>query len=321
MVGMMRNRTFTKDIFRSITHSWSRFWAIFAIVALGAGFFAGLRSTSPDMQATGDSYYDQCNLMDIELLSTLGFTDEDITAVSNTSGAKDVMAVHRADILSKINGEKQVIRIHGIPDDWNRGNGDYMNRPIVTSGRMPERPGECVVGMGRLLNFDSLKLGSIITLEDTDGELSDTIKYRYYTIVGFVNSAYYISFTLGNTTIGNGTISYFMYIPDSDFAQEVYTDVFVTVEGARKISSFSAEYKGSVGRVSDEFDALADEREKIRYDDIYSEAEGKIADAQKDYDDAKEDADKKLADARKELDDGRKEIGDNEKKLKDAKTR
>ena len=98
----MRNRTFTKDILRSITHSMSRFWALFTIVALGAGFFAGLRATGPDMQATGDQYYDASNVMDIELLSTMGFTDGDVVAVSRTDGVLDVMATHRTDVMSSI---------------------------------------------------------------------------------------------------------------------------------------------------------------------------------------------------------------------------
>ena len=314
----MRNRTFTKDIFRSITHSWSRFWAIFAIVALGAGFFAGLRATGTDMQATGDAYYDQCNMMDIELISTMGFTDHDVSSIAQTVGVENVMAVHRADVISDIGGEEQAIRIHGLPDDWDEENADYMNQPVLRSGRMPENPGECVVGTSNL-HFSTLDLGGVITLEDEDGTLGDIIKHQQYTVVGFVNSAYYISFTLGNTNIGNGILSYYMYVPDSDFTQDITTDVYVTMDGAQALSSFSDRYDVLLGSVSDAFEVLADERERIRYDEIVSEAQSELGDAQNDYDEARREADEELADAKQQLEDAQAEIEENEQKLEDAR--
>ena len=314
----MRNRTFAKDIFRSITHSWSRFWAIFAIVALGAGFFAGLRATGTDMQATGDAYYDQSNMMDIELISTLGFTGDDVASIAQTEGVQNIMAVHRADVLSEIGGEERAIRIHGLPDNGYEQNADYMNRPILKSGRMPKNPGECVIGTGNM-HFGTLELGCVITLEDEDGTLGDTIRYQQYTVVGFVNSAYYVSFTLGNTNIGNGTLSYFMYVPDSDFAQDVYTDVFVTVDGVQALSSFSNQYDAAISSTSGALEILADEREPICYDEIVNDAQDELEGAQSDYDEAKREADEKLADAKQQLDDAKAEIEENERKLDDAK--
>lgn len=314
----MRYRTFTKDLFRSITHSWGRFWAIFAIVALGAGFFAGLRATAPDMQLTGDTYYDSGNVMDIELLSTMGFTDDDISAVKRTDGVLGVMAVYRVDVMSVIGDEEQVLRIHGLPDDTGAGNDSYLNRPVLLSGRMPENPGECVLGISKM-HLNQVELGSVITLEDDDDTLSDTISHKQYTVVGFVNAAYYLSFTLGNTTIGDGTIRYYMYVPDSDFAQDVYTDVYVTVAGAKTLSAFSEQYDALVGSVAEEFEALADTREQIRYDEVTGEAKDELADAQREYDDAKREADEELADAKQKLEDGQAEIEENEQKLADAK--
>ncbi len=315
----MRNRTFIKDIFRSITHSWSRFWAIFAIVALGAGFFAGLRATGTDMRITGDTYFDQTRFMDVELISTLGFTEDDIAAISKTDGIQDVMTSHRIDVISKINDEKKVLRVFGLPDDVSDTNDSYLNRLVLTSGRMPERPGECVIGTSNM-QTDSLELGSRITLEDSDGTLGDSIGYTTYTIVGFVNSPYYISFTLGNTTIGNGTISYYIYVPDSDFTQEVYTAVFATVEGAEALPAFSIRYNDTVESVIDSLKTLAGEREQIRYDEVVSEAKEKLAEAEAEYNDAKSEADEKLSDAKQQLDDAQAEIKENEQKLADAKT-
>ena len=64
---------FGKDLRRSITHSWGRFLAIAIIAALGAGFYAGLRMTGPDMRLAGDEYYDGTSLADVRVVSTIGF--------------------------------------------------------------------------------------------------------------------------------------------------------------------------------------------------------------------------------------------------------
>ena len=49
---------YVKTILRSIRMTLPRFIAIFAIIALGVGFFAGLKVTTPSFVATADKYVD-----------------------------------------------------------------------------------------------------------------------------------------------------------------------------------------------------------------------------------------------------------------------
>ena len=58
------NRTYNKNIFRTIKNSLARYFAIMAIIALGVGFFSGLKVTKPGMIQTGDSYMNEHNLYD-----------------------------------------------------------------------------------------------------------------------------------------------------------------------------------------------------------------------------------------------------------------
>ena len=81
---------FNTETLRSITHSLGRFLAIAAIVALGTGFYAGLRMTAPDMKLAADEYFDGTSLMDIRVLSTLGLTDDDIAALRHVEGVEAV---------------------------------------------------------------------------------------------------------------------------------------------------------------------------------------------------------------------------------------
>ena len=66
-----------RDLRREIARTAGRFISITVIVALGVAFFVGLRATGPDMRQSADGYFDRQQMMDLELLSTLGFTQED----------------------------------------------------------------------------------------------------------------------------------------------------------------------------------------------------------------------------------------------------
>ena len=91
---------FGKDLRRSITHSWGRFLAIAIIAALGAGFYAGLRMTGPDMRLAGDEYYDGTSLADVRVVSTIGFDEAQIDALRDVEGVSAVMPAPSAAIIA-----------------------------------------------------------------------------------------------------------------------------------------------------------------------------------------------------------------------------
>lgn len=68
-----------KDNVKEIRKTIKRFLSILLMALLGVGFFAGIKATSPDMQITLDKYLDDQNVMDIQVMSTLGLTNDDIT--------------------------------------------------------------------------------------------------------------------------------------------------------------------------------------------------------------------------------------------------
>lgn len=146
-------KAFNKDIVRSIRHSLGRFVAIAAIVALGCGFYAGLRMTAPDMKLAADAYYDGTDLMDIRVVSTLGLTDEDIEALRDVPGVSGVEAAYSADVLATLNDEQYVMRVHSLspsaatvvkPDAGALSSDDanYLNRLDLVEGRWPTSANE-----------------------------------------------------------------------------------------------------------------------------------------------------------------------------------
>ena len=314
----MRVKAFHKDVLRAVTHSWSRFLALFVIVALGAGFYSGLRTTAPNMRATADAYYDDTRFFDVRLVSTFGFTDDDVEAIRATEGVESVMAGYSADWLVRM-GEKDVVtRLHSLPSDLSEDNEEYLNRPTLKEGRMPENPGECVVSVGGVDDATGLAIGDTVTIVDTDGSLGDTLARSEFTVVGFVESSYYLSMSLGTSTVGSGTLGRYMYVLEDDFSQEYYTDLYLSVEGSRELDTFSGAYEELVQPVLDSLEDLADVRAEIRYGEIRDEAEETLADAEQTYEEEKAKAEKELDDAYQELLDGEQELEDAEQELLDG---
>lgn len=314
----MRVKAFHKDVLRAVTHSWSRFLALFVIVALGAGFYSGLRTTAPNMRATADAYYDDTRFFDVRLVSTFGFTDDDVEAIRATEGVESVMAGYSADWLVRM-GEKDVVtRLHSLPSDLSEDNEEYLNRPTLKEGRMPENPGECVVSVGGADDATGLAIGDTVTIEDTDGSLGDTLARSEFTVVGFVESSYYLSMSLGTSTVGSGTLGRYLYVLEDDFSQEYYTDLYLSVEGSRELDTFSGAYEELVQPVLDSLEDLAGVRAEIRYGEIRDEAEETLADAEQTYEEEKAKAEKELDDAYQELLDGEQELEDAEQELLDG---
>ncbi|WP_302397396.1 FtsX-like permease family protein [Eggerthella sinensis] len=325
----MKN-AFNTETIRSITHSIGRFLAIAAIVALGTGFYAGLRMTAPDMKLAADEFYDGTSLMDVRIISTLGLTDADITALRHVEGVEAVMPARETDVMATIGGEQYATRVHSLPDaartsDSSDGvhaysdDPDYLNRPILTEGSWPQTEGECVLSSNLVVN-DSVSIGDTVTITEGTQDVDDTLATRTYTIVGFVNSSYYAtSSSMGDTTLGSGSIQEYMYVPASDFSSDLpYTEAFLTVRGAASEASSSDAYDQRVAEVTDRLEVLAPEREQARVDALKADAQKELDEKRADYESEKADALAQLDDAQRQLDDAAAAIATSEQQLADG---
>ena len=311
-------RTFRKDILRQIRGTFSRFFAIFAIVALGVGFLAGLLATTPDMRLSVDRYYDETHMMDIRVLSTMGLTDGDLDEIRKIDGVEAVMPAYSADMLVNMKSDDTAVtRLHSLPFNDLQGE-NSLNRVVLLEGRLPQAAGECVMESEKMLG-SSLSIGDTLRLSDENENLTDTLAAGELTIVGKVRSAYYFSIEKESSSIGKGAVDLFLYTVPETFRLDVYTDIFVTVGGARELTAFSDTYDDAVQPVMDRLEALGEKRVVVRRDEIVGEATGELADAQKEYDEKKQEAEEQLADAQQKLIDARDEIEKAERELADGR--
>lgn len=310
-------KALSKDIVRDIKKSRGRFISILCIVALGVAFFSGIKISPIDMKKTADKYYDDYNLMDIRVLSTLGLTDEDVKAVREIDGVEGVFPTYSIDALTNYKTQEIALRIHGLPLDLIKNDSDdYINRVNLVEGRLPEKSGEAVIERNKMdeLNFS---VGDTVSLSSgKDESLSSNLNKTEYEIVGVIETPYYLSYQKGSTSIGNGEIRSILMIPQEDFIIPTYTEMYVTVEGSKELNSYSDKYFDVVGDVVGDLESISDVRIESRYDEVISEATEELNKGKEEYEIQKKDALDKLNNARNEIEKGKKDIETGEIELK-----
>ena len=153
-------KTLLRSALREIRQSAGRYLAILAIVGLGVGFFAGLRACQPDMMATGIKYLEEQEFYDFRLLSTLGFTQDDVDAFAARDDVTAARGALYTDFLSEIEeGSQVVIKAHSLTEG--------VNLPKLAAGRMPQAPDEC---LGDAKYFLEEALGRVLPVVEEDGE-------------------------------------------------------------------------------------------------------------------------------------------------------
>lgn len=307
----MKKKALTKDFKVEIKRSIARFLSILLIVALGVAFFSGIRASQPDMKISADHYYDNTQLMDIRVLSTLGLTKEDVEAIRQVKGVKEAEPAYSVDVLCNARDTETVVKVMSLTGK--------MNRINVLDGRLPADTSECLADP-QFLTDTGYKIGDTIEFHSgTKDALDKSLKNSSYKIVGTGNSSYYLSFDRGNSSIGNGKINSFIIVPADAFAMEAYTEIYALVDGAKELTSYTDEYDATVDAVVDQIKEIADSREKARYDEVRKDPFKEIADAKVELKENEEETNQKLADAADKIEDGKNEIKDGEAKLLEGK--
>ena len=300
-----KNRLFT-DALREVWKTRNRFFSLFLLCALAVCFLSGLRTTAPDMQYTADLYFDAQKLMDVRVLSTMGLTEDDLTALAGREG---VLAVEGSRAFDAICGDR-ILGVQSLPRT--------LNLPALRAGRLPEAADECLAEPG-FLAAAGLALGDSVVLDlkasDHEGDLvTDT-----FTIVGTADSPMYISVDRGSSSLGTGRVNAILFVPDSAFTLDYYTAAYLSVEGLEALDCYGDAYEDAAGAFLDAQEGFAEERARLRHDEIVGDAQAELDDARQEYEDAKADADRELADAWQELADARKELDDGWAELEDGR--
>lgn len=304
-----------KDILRSIARTKNRFITIFLIASLGVAVFAGIKVTAPDLKDTAARYFLRHNLMDINVISTIGLSDKDVQNISQISGVAAVMPSKTVDAFIEVDGKK-VIDVEGAQyscramsldldmlKEWQEGVNDaaYMNRVRLVEGVYPKNPDECLIDHSDITSTHRFKIGDVIKLVGDNENLGRKLTNTEFKVVGIVNNPLYVSAERGNSLIGSGKLGNYIYVPSGNFVADYYTNVFVSVAGAFSYSPFSKQYKEDISKVIEEISAISDKAIKERSISLQLEYSPQVVRGEEEYVAKKLEAELKLAEAREQV--------------------
>lgn len=298
---------------RSIHTTFSRFLAIVAIVALGTGFFAGLMMTGPDMRQAMDTYYDDNHVWDIRLISTLGFSNDDIHQFDDVEGVRACMPNHTVDAIARMNDTQVAVRVSSFDTHMAQqfidehayaakdSSFDFLNRFQLVTGRLPQSPDECLAAA--YAPHAQLSEGDIVDITSANEDLDKIFSTRHLRVVGTITSPLYpYTRSFGSTTIGSGSIDQYIFVPTSTFQQDFpYTELYISVEGADSVQSNSDAYKNVVGATKERLEAQKDRMSVFRQHEVQELAQSKLDEKKTEFEQQKNEAFEKLEAGESEL--------------------
>lgn len=298
---------------RSIHTTLSRFLAIVAIVALGTGFFAGLMMTGPDMRQAMDTYYDDNHVWDIRLISTLGFSNDDIHQFDDVEGVRACMPNHTVDAIARMNDTQVAVRVSSFDTTMAQqfidehayaakdSSFDFLNRFQLVTGRLPQSPDECLAAA--YAPHAQLSEGDIVDITSANEDLDKIFSTRHLRVVGTITSPLYpYTRSFGSTTIGSGSIDQYIFVPTSTFQQDFpYTELYISVEGADSVQSNSDAYKNIVGATKERLEAQKDRMSVLRQHEVQELAQSKLDEKKAEFEQQKDEAFEKLEAGESEL--------------------
>ena len=311
----MKKHVMQKNLLRTIQGSIGRFVAIMGIIALGASIFVGLLATKADMVATGNKYMAQLNMFDLRLISTYGWTQSDVDAVAQMAGIRAAEGMISLDALVGQAGsdDDSVYKLHNISQNVNQVN--------LVGGRMPQRPNECLVDE-KFVDDSVLGTKIVITANNSQQTL-DSLVTDTFTVVGYCSSPLYMDMSRGSTSIGNGTVSSFLYLPNEAFAMDYFTEIAVCLQEQPEL--YSQAYSTLLETMAQQLEPQALILANGRMATLKAEAEESYWEGYREYEDGlaefekgKQDALQQLQEALQKLEDGQAEIDENRAQLTQA---
>lgn len=243
----MVRKVLYKNTLIKIKKSIGRFLSLFMIILVGVGFFAGINESVPDITSSLSNYMQTQKLMNFQIVSTMGLTSEDVTALKALNNIHTVTPSYSLDVLEDGNA----LRIQALEQD--------INTVQLLKGRMPETLTECIADNSHYNLGDKIKITS---------DESDKLKNTEFTVVGTIKTPLFLNADYGSTIVGDGKLYSFLYVKKENFILEAFTNINVLAAGTDNLNAFSSEYKTKTTKLQTEIESIKTSRETARYQEL-----------------------------------------------------
>lgn len=293
----MKKKALNKNIIRSTTNSWARFFSIMLLIALGSFALIGLSVTGPDMRTTGENYFKKYKTADVTIISDYGFSNTEITALAKNNNILNVEYIYLKDVI--VENSTTSFRIFSNPQK--------LSMYELVRGKMPIKDNEIAIDIS---NENTYKIGDTITFnEKASNSGTKTLKHHTFKITGFINSSEILStLNRGQTTVGTGALECYAIVNSEAFGSDVYMMAKIVFKDTQNLDPYSNEYNEKIIKNKKELEEILEDVKDVRYSLIKSEYQSKI-----------DDAISKLINAKQELLDAKNSLEEANTKISNAK--
>ena len=258
-------KTQRKDLYRTVRRQWVSFLSIIIIAMIGVTTFCGIEYSAYALRKNGSDLYNELNFRDIEVISTLLFTEKDLETIRGVEGVTDVEAVRSIDAEAIFGDTKEDVTVASLTT--------RINRVKIVSGRMPTAISECAIEE-YLADEMHLRVGDRIGLLAADPSM-DYLGENTFTIVGIVHHPDHT-----NTIVQE---SPYVLVPydafDADRLNGCFMKAEITVEKAENVNRFSDGYRNTVSEVCNHIESLSVSRTVKRDAEVRDSAQTQIGSA------------------------------------------
>ncbi|RSX50820.1 ABC transporter permease [Bifidobacterium goeldii] len=277
-----QSRAFAKDTLRMWAHNWKRFASIAIISMLGVAVLTGIYAGCRDMFQGADRFLDTQRLYDIQVVSTLGLTDDDVAALKAVNGVTAVQSERSAAASVDVDGSSESVTLSEI-------GADGMNQPYLQDGRMPSKAGDVAVTR-KFIRDSGLSIGDTlsVTLKANTADSTSPSFPTKLTITGIVLDPTDLQNPDGYSQgafRSSATSEYTFFMPSDGVTGSTYTAISVEVSGASSLDTFTDVYDNAVRTVRERIESdVQSARQKARRQQLIDDAKQKIADARAEAD-------------------------------------
>ena len=342
-------KALNKDIIRTIWKEKKRFISIMMITTLGVTVMTGLAAGCRDLRMSADSFFDNQELFDISIQSTLGLTDEDVDVLLELDGVEKAEGAFSEIVHTKKGDVNKTAEVKML-------NIDGQNVPYVVEGALPQNADEIVVTKNYMVDTgkqigDTVIIEEMmdeeedrdvqedgkpaketdkaddsdtkdISMDDLNIEIEEEVETpnfpnTTFTITGVVIDVMDINNAEGSAGFrATPNADYTFFVSPQAVDSEVYTVVYLSLSGTDALLCYSEEYENKTAAVISVIEKeIMAQRERARYDAVTAEAYEKVGDAEEEMKEAFAEVEQEFADAEQEIADGWVELEDGKAEL------
>lgn len=233
------------------------------ITTLGVAMFSALGVACMDLRQSADIFLDAQNLFDIQVVSTLGLTQEDVDALGALDAVSQAEGVYSETVQIRCGEKSSSVSLKTL-------SGSGMNQPYLLEGSLPGQPDEIVVTR---VFFDETGIGvgeTVTVEEDLDEEEEPNFLYTEYKVAGVVTDPADLNNTQGAVSFRTSSMEEdTLFVLPEAVDSEVYTAVYLTLAGGREMFCYGDGYRTYVADTVHTIETeIKAQREQARYDEI-----------------------------------------------------